>query len=81
MEKKNQNEKKENPLLISIIALLGGIVFFSIRKSHNFEIFFLFTIPGEIAFPVLGVFSFLISFFQFKEWFALRKKRKEKDEK
>jgi hypothetical protein len=79
MEKNNQKEKKENPFLMGIITLLGGIVFFSIRKSYDFEIFLLFTIPGEIAFPVLGVFSFLISFFQFKEWFTLRKKRKEQD--
>ena len=75
MATNNQEEKKHNPLLISIICLLGGIVFFSIRKSHDLRLFFLLTIPGNIAIPVLGVFSFLLSVSQFKEWLSLRKER------
>lgn len=80
MAKTPEKEKKENPLLIAILALFCAVVFFAISGSHDLELFFSFTIPGIIAFPILGVLLILISIFQFKEWFTLRKKGKETDE-
>ena len=75
MAKKDQTEKKENPLLISILALFCGIVCFFTAKTHDLEIFFLITIPGKIVFPILGVLLLIISVFQFKTWLTQRKNR------
>ena len=76
MAKNNQEEKHQNPLLTSLLSLFCAIVLFSITKTHDLEVFLLFTIPGEIVFPIAGVLLVLVSFFQFKAWLALRKERK-----
>ena len=75
MAKKDRTEKKENPLLMSILALFCGIVSFFAAKTHDLEVFFLFTIPGKIVFPILGVLLLIISVFQFKAWLSKRKDR------
>ena len=82
MAKKNQEEKKDNPLLTSLLACFCGTVLFTISKTHDLEVALIFTLPGNIVFPVLGAVLYLISIFKLKEWFDLRKKHKEnKDQK
>ena len=76
MAKKDQKEKKENPLLMGLLSLLCGTLFFAIAKTHDLEIGFIFTIPGRIVFPILGTVLYLSSIFLFKEWFTQRKARK-----
>ena len=80
MAKTPEKEKKENPLLIAILALFCAVVFFAISGSHDLELFFIFTIPGIIVFPILGVLLILVSIFQFKAWLDLRKEHKKESE-
>lgn len=74
MDQKNQTEKKERPLLSSVLALAIGILFFCIADSHDLELFFVITLPGRIVFPILGVLSIFVSITQFLQWRKTRKK-------
>ncbi len=68
-------EKKENPLLVAILSLFCAIVFFALSGRFDLQLFYVVTIPGKIAFPILGVLLLLVSISKFKEWFTARKNR------
>ena len=51
---KNQNPKKENPLLLGIILLVSGIILCFAGKSRDLMLFHVIRLDGEIAFPIIG---------------------------
>ena len=71
---KNQNPKKENPLLMGILAIVLGIAMFFFRNSNDLMLFHFIRLDGKIAFPIFGVFLILGGIFFLVEFFKKKKK-------